>query len=294
VSIDPDVAYGKDVIERSSRSFSRAAGLFPKRARDGAYLLYAWARYCDDRIDDQEMGRGARDATRSLEGRRATLEEIRTRTREALAGRPADHPAYRCIARVVRDYGVPEAYPFELLVGMEMDVENRRYPTFDDLARYCYHVAGVVAVMMAHVMGRRDAATLAMASDVGSAFQLTNTARDVLDDVGDGRLYLPLDWLAEAGVPPEEVAQPEHRAGVTTVVHQILDRAEERYRSADRGIAALPVREAWAVAAARGIYSDLGNVIRRRGVAAWDRRAFVTDRRKAYLVGRALLQALVR
>ncbi len=294
MTLDPEVAYGKDVIERSSRTFSRAAALFGARAREGAYLLYGWARYCDDRIDDQVMGRGARDAERTLESRRATLTELRTLTGQALAGRPTDHPAYRCIARAVRDFGVPERHPFELLMGMEMDVERRRYPTFDDLAGYCYHVAGALAVMMAHVLGHCDQATLAMASDVGSAFQMTNTARDVLDDASDGRVYLPLDWLAEVGVPPDEVARPEHRAGVTTVVHRILDRAEEHYRSADRGIGPLPLREAWAIASARAIYSDIGTVIRRRGTAAWDRRAFVSDRRKTYWVARALLRALAR
>jgi len=292
--MDPEVAYGKGVIERSSRTFSRAAALFPARTRDGAYLLYGWARYCDDRIDDQEMGRGPRDAGRTLESRRATLAELRAGTEVALAGRPTAHPAYRCIARLVHDYGVPAKHPVELLVGMEMDVENRRYPTFDDLAGYCYHVAGVVAVMMAHVMGRRDEATLAMASDVGSAFQLTNTARDVLDDASDGRLYLPLDWLNEAGVPPDEITRPEHRAGVTAVVHRILDEAERRYRSADRSLGSLPFREAWAIGAARTIYSEIGTVIRRRGERAWDRRAFVTDRRKALLIGRALFRALTR
>ena len=82
-----------------------------------------------------------------------------------------------------------------------MDVDDRAYETLEDTLDYCYHVAGVVGVMMAMIMGVRKSATLNRASDLGLAFQLTNIARDVMDDAKMGRVYLPRQWLAEAGVP---------------------------------------------------------------------------------------------
>ena len=98
----------------------------------------------------------------------------------------------------------------DLLQGFEMDVEGRRYDTLEDTLDYAYHVAGVVGVMMARIMGVQDAPTLRRAQDLGLAFQLTNIARDVVEDARGGRVYLPGQWLDEAGVPLIclETAQP--------------------------------------------------------------------------------------
>jgi 15-cis-phytoene synthase len=90
------------------------------------------------------------------------------------------------------------------------------------------------------------------------------------------------------------VADPAHRHAVAGVVAEVLDRAEGYYRSADLGLANLPLREAWSIAAARGIYADIGAVVRRRGPRAWDRRAVVPAPRKLYRMGWALLRAVTR
>ena len=291
---DPVVAHARAILERSSRTFARAAALLSRREGEGACLLYAWCRYCDDRVDGQIMGQGTRDPTRSVAARRAVLSELRTLTREALDGRPPAEPVYHGIVRVVREYGVPEGEPFEVLDGMAMDVEGKAYPTIDDLLVYCRRVAGVVAVMMARIMGLEDEEPLRRADNLGRAFQLTNTARDVMDDASDNRVYLPLDWLREAGVPPGRVLEPEHRAAVARVVRRILDRADALYASVDRGLGPLPFRSAWAVAAGRGIYADLGHRIRRRGPAAWDGRVVVPDSRKAYWIARGFARAALQ
>ncbi len=110
------------------------------------------------------------------------------------------------------------------LDGFVMDVEGREYRTLTDTVEYCYHVAGVVGVMMAYIMGVRDEPTLDRATDLGLAFQLTNICRDVVEDSEVGRVYLPRDWLAEAGVPIDGIADPVNRDGVFEVVRRILDR----------------------------------------------------------------------
>lgn len=298
MSHDPIVEHCRAVIERGSRSFTRAAALLEPSVRAGAYQLYAWCRYCDDVIDHQSLGQGsgpgpAPDAETQL----AALADLRRRTEQALggqAGATQDDVVFRAIARIVAQHRIPRHHPFELLDGMAMDVAGRRYRTLDDLAVYCYHVAGVVGVMMAHIMGVRDTATLKRAEDLGIAMQLTNISRDVLDDARVGRVYLPLDWLDDAGVPGDAVAMPEHRAAIATVVSRLLDAAELRYAQADVGIGHLPFRSAWSIAAARTIYAEIGAVIRQRGSQAWDSRSFVPDGRKYLLVGRALRRTIAR
>jgi phytoene synthase len=165
-----------------------------------------------------------------------------------------------------------------------MDVEGREYRSLDDTVEYCYHVAGVVGVMMAYVMGVRDEPTLDRATDLGLAFQLTNICRDVVEDAEVGRVYIPLDWLTEAGVPADRVAAPEHRGAVFEVVRRILIEADRYYASAWLGISQLPPRSAWAIAAANAVYSDIGRLILKRGPRAWDTRTSTSTARKISLV----------
>ena len=274
------VEQSRQAIQRGSKSFALAARLFAPRTREGAILLYAWCRHCDDVIDEQVLGFRAEPAGDSAETRLATLER---ETRRALAGEAVAEPAFAALQEVVRRHRIPERHPLDHLKGFAMDVEGVRYQTLDDCCRYCYHVAGVVGVMMAYVMGARGEDTLDRASDLGLAFQMTNIARDVMDDAEAGRIYLPEEWLQEAGVPPGEIARAEHRLAVYTVAERLLDEAERYYASAQVGLARLPFRSAWAVAAAGRVYRDIGRLLRERGARAWDRRASTGRGRKLLL-----------
>jgi phytoene synthase len=198
---------------------------------------------------------------------------------------------------VVAEHAIPHRHPLEHLDGFTMDVDRRRYRSLDDTLEYCYHVAGVVGVMMAHVMGVRDDATLDRASDLGIAFQLTNICRDVLEDARVGRVYLPEDWLAQAGVPAGQgppaaaVQQPEHRDQVFSVIQRVLAVADRFYDSSWLGISQLPPRSAWAVAAAKAVYGDIGRLITAGGPQSLVRRASTGRGRKLALVLRAGGQA---
>ncbi len=278
------------MLAAGSKSFAGASRLFDPRTRSSARLLYAWCRHCDDAIDGELLGRrtGAGDAARA-----ERLVELERATRAALRGEPSGAPVFQALQRVVRRHAIPERYPLELLEGFAMDVEGRRYATLDDLLLYCYHVAGVVGLMMAHVMGARDPWALQRAADLGLALQLTNVARDVLDDARAGRVYLPLDWLAAEGVAAEDVAAPEARQRVARVVARLLDEAERYYASGHEGLRALGFRSAWAVAAARRVYREIGQLVRARGAQAWERRAVVSRPRKLCCLALAGFDAAV-
>jgi phytoene synthase len=200
-------------------------------------------------------------------------------------------PVFAAFQRVARDAGIAERHAMELLAGFEMDVRRATYPELQDTLLYCYRVAGVVGVMMACVMGVRDPAVLARAADLGIAFQLTNIARDVIDDAAVGRCYLPRSWLRQAGVAPESVGDARQRSAVFPVVQRLLDEADRYYSSATQGLKALPFRSAWAVATALGVYREIGGIVLDRGGAAWERRAVVSRRRKAWHAAAAFLKA---
>ena len=270
------------VIREGSRSFSLAARLFDRPTLDAAVSLYGWCRHCDDRIDS---------VAGDVNAAAARLAELRRQTAQALAGRPPDMPVFIAFQYVVSAYGIPPHYPLELLEGMAMDVRGPCHETLDDLLLYCYRVAGTVGLMMTHVMGVSDEKALGHAADMGIAMQLTNIARDLIEDHERGRIYLPLSWLAEAGLPPEELAHAAQRRKLAGLTRRLLAVAERYYRSGDAGLRYLPSRCAGAVAAARNIYAAIGHRVLRRKERAWDSRTYVTGPHKLVLAAWGLGRA---
>jgi phytoene synthase len=280
--MDPLLAYSQQSIAQGSKSFAMAARLFDRRTRARAMLLYAWCRHCDDQIDGQELGLPQRQPDRALQEER--LQALHRQTRSAMAGEAQQGAAFQSFQRVVSECDIPARYPLELLDGFAMDVRGERYRNLNDTLRYCYHVAGTVGAMMACAMGVTDYATLVRGIHLGIALQLTNIARDVMDDASVGRLYLPADWLEEAQVTPEPASVLEEPDRVAHVVRRLLDAAEPYYASARHGVVRLPYRSAWAVNAAARVYREIGSLVRRRGSEAWSTRTSASNGRKLTLL----------
>ena len=289
---DAVLAASKDSIVKGSRSFRSASRLFEPAVREDAWLLYAWCRKCDDEIDGQDHGFGHENL--SPEEQRRRLDRLYDLTRRAMTGETMSDPTFAAFQRVAVRHRLPERWPLDLIDGFAMDVQRREYRTIDDVMTYCWHVAGVVGVMMARVMGVTDPQVLRRAQDLGLAFQLTNISRDVIADAQDGRLYLPADWLREAHVDPTAgaVADPANRAAVHAVAKRLLDVAEPYYDSARDGLRGLPFRSSMAIAAARGVYREIGRKVMRRGPKVWDSRVSVGKAMKLWLFGRGALIAV--
>jgi phytoene synthase len=289
---DPDLMRLGEVIQAGSKSFATASNLFDAETRESARLLYAWCRHCDDCIDGQDLGHG--QAVPGTLDPGAELALLRAQTADALQGKPTSHPAFAALQMLVRKHAIPVAHPQALLDGFQMDVEGRRYATLKETMSYCYHVAGVVGVMMAMVMGVRDDATLDRASDLGLAFQLTNLARDVVDDARLGRVYLPGEWLETAGVAaePRAIADPRNRERVASVVARLLLEADRYYTSSTVGLSQLPMRSAWAVATAHMVYRKIGVEVLRKGPRAWDQRVSTSAVQKLTAVTRGAGSAI--
>ncbi len=264
-------------IDRGSKSFALASKLFAPETRERAWLLYAWCRKCDDIADGQEHGGALSNAGDPA----ARLARIRSLTQQAYDELPTGDPAFDAFGLVARECNIPYHYADDLIQGFALDSEGWRPETTDDLLRYCYHVAGVVGIMMALVMGVApdDEETLGHACDLGLAFQLANIARDVREDAEAERCYLPQDWLDE-GLSHADCAQR-------------LATLAARYEASARiGARKLPFRSRWAVLAAAGIYGDIAREVARRGEAAWDTRVVTSTAAKLGWVVKAWLQAL--
>ena len=277
------LAQGYETIAKGSRSFAAASRLLPRATRDDVVRLYFWCRHCDDRVDGQVLG-GALEALSDSE-RRRRLDGLERDTRTALRTDDPVPPPFEALRAVARAHDLPERWPLDLLEGFRMDVEARSYRTLDDVLLYSYHVAGVVGVMMARVMGVTDEAVLDRACDLGLAFQLTNIARDVVEDARAGRSYLPNEWL-DVPVDPDDEAT---WAGAHRAALRLLTVAERHYASARHGLMSLPPRAGWAIAAALRTYRAIGTAVRRDGPAAWRGRPGTGRLAKLGFAGRGLV-----
>jgi phytoene synthase len=270
------------VLAAHSKSFALAGRLFPPGPREDAAAVYAWCRVCDDAIDLAPRSAKAE----ALLGERQRLALVYA---EAT---PADS-ILRAFQEVVTDRRIPRCYPEELLAGLAMDAEYRRYETLEELLLYCYRVAGTVGLMMCHVMGVCDPRALRHAAHLGMAMQLTNIARDVLEDWGRGHVYLPDDLLGPRAAELlwsrlGEPAMPRDLQGdVREGVRRLLRHADQLYRSGDAGMRWLSSRCALSVRTARHVYAEIGAIVEARGCDVWQGRAVVPTARKLRLVALA-------
>lgn len=273
-----------------SKSFALASKLFDPVTRERAWLLYSWCRACDDIADGQDHG----GALRRVDNPEERLAYLRDMTERALAGEVTGVPAFDALGFVVAECNIPHQWPRDLIQGFAMDAAGFSPRNETDLLTYCYHVAGVVGLMMACLMGVRtdDADTLGRANDLGLAFQLANIARDVSEDADAGRCYIPMDWLAEADIAPGEHMKTHSRPAMAKIAQRMAHMAAVYEASARIGARRLPFRCRWAVLAAAGIYGDIAREVARRGASAWDHRVVTSKAAKAGWVARALLQAL--
>ncbi|WP_232229473.1 phytoene/squalene synthase family protein [Marichromatium purpuratum] len=279
-----DLAACRELLRGGSRSFYAASFLLPQRFREPATALYAFCRIADDAIDcaPDEPGAQAR-----------ALAELRERLDLVYDGRPFDDPADRTLSDVVLRYGISKTLLEALLEGFEWDADGRRFEDISGVYDYSARVAGTVGAMMATLMGARSPELVARACDLGVAMQLTNICRDVGEDARNGRIYLPLSWMREAGLEPDEwLKDPVFNDALASVINRMLRLADELYERADAGIGGLSFGCRAGINAARYLYAEIGRQVERQGLDSISRRAVVPVPRKlglaAPIVGRTL------
>jgi len=279
-------------IARGSKSFAAASKLFAPVVRERAWLLYAWCRACDDLVDGQDHGHDRTIVTDA----QAQVDRVRALSDMALDGQATGEPAFDALGVVARETGLPRRFVHDVIDGFQLDADDWRPRSENDLYRYCYHVAGAVGCLMAVVMGVSpdDEATLDRACDLGLAFQLANIARDIDEDDRVARCYLPDEWLAEMDMPPGQHMKPPFRPRLAVLARRLATRAQLHEDSAAIGTKALSFRSAWAVLAAAGIYGDIARAVAARGERAWDHRVTTSKAAKLGWIARAAVQAARR
>lgn len=259
------------MVERPT-SFGVAFALLPAPQRDAIRAVHAWSRAVDDAVDEEA------DPVRA----RARLARWRDEVAALFDGAPAE-PATRALRPHVERFGIPRGYLDELVNGVEMDLVNTRYSTFEDLRRYCYRVASVVGLICLRIFGEPEERAGAYAENLGLALQLTNILRDVGSDLARGRIYIPVDELDRFGVSEEGLRRRERGGTFQELMRYQAERARSFFRIAEREARALDRRRLLAAEIMAGVYRRLLDRIESSGFDVLRREVRVPTLERAWI-----------
>lgn len=272
-------ALSERLTRRSGTNFFYAFRLLPAEKRRAIYALYSFCRLVDDCVDEQG-GEGEAGLAR-------WLDEVH----RCYEGRPETEIG-RELAHALARFRIPRRCFEEIVAGCRMDLTTSRYPTFEDLRRYCRNVASAVGLASIEIFGYRNPATRDYAVELGLSLQLTNILRDVATDAARGRLYIPLEDLERFGVTEAEIlaASASHERGAR--IDALLGFEGERARSHyERARSLLPAEDRRSMASAEimgAIYRELLEELARRGYPISGPRVRLSRLRQAWIALRTL------
>lgn len=279
VSLEASFRHCAEVTQKRAKNFYFGIKLLPSERRNALCAVYAFFRYCDDVSDE-----GGSDRARLL-----------ARWKEAVdpeSGVEDPSPILPAFHDTVRRYGIPTRYFLELIEGTEMDLVKDRYANFDELYGYCYRVASTVGLVCIHIFGFDGSPeALQEAEYRGIAFQLTNILRDVAEDVGLGRIYLPQDELARFGVTEAALLAGKPEPEFAAFIEFQVARARDYYVRSEPLFDRIEGVSRPSLAAMTRIYRELLEKIARLGPKVITTRAQLTKLEKLKLAGETLLGA---
>jgi phytoene synthase len=264
------------VARSRARNFYYSFVLLSRQQRKAMCAIYAFMRHCDDLSDEPGASRAALDAW-SLE------------MEDALDGRFGSHPLWPALYHTVRRFDIPRDYLREMIQGVCSDLEPRRFQTFDELYHYCYQVASVVGLTVVHIFGFDTPSALPLAEKCGVAFQLTNILRDIREDAGRDRVYLPAEDLNRFGVTEQDLRAGNRSPEFLRMMQFQAARARSYYEASQPLLDLIHPRSRPSLWALIGIYSSLLERIEQSNYDVFKRRVRLSAFEKSRIIVRALL-----
>jgi phytoene synthase len=249
VTLAESYRHCRDIARQRAKNFYYSFLLLEKQQRASMCAIYAFMRECDDLSDDPAAGD-------KWQIQRA-IDDWRLETNHALNGEFGSNPIWPAFHDTVARYGIPHRFFHEMIDGIASDLEPRQMQTFEELYRYCYHVASVVGLTIIYIFGFESRRALLLAEKCGVAFQLTNILRDVREDAGLDRIYLPLADLERFGVSVEQLRSGTEDEKFRALMRFEAARADAYYRESEPLSALIERRSRPSLWALREIYTTL-------------------------------------
>lgn len=300
IEVERAYRYCETVTKTHAKSFYFAAKFLPAPKRRAVYPIYAFCRGVDDEIDEIASGDES-EAAAAVEKWRRKLERVFSGEQPS-ADAAEDNESERlkiadqnlvfvAWSDLLKTHRIPANLPVELMRGVLMDTQIKRYETFDELYVYCFRVASTVGLMSSEILGYSDKIALAYAEAMGVAMQLTNILRDVKEDAALGRIYLPQEDLRKFGVSESQIFAGETSDNFARMMRFQIGRARDFYLEGERGIRLLEPDSRFTVLLASRIYSRILDEIERQNYDVFARRASTTFAQKIFSLPKIWLAA---
>ncbi len=268
-------AWCEGVARKRAKNFYYSFLLLDGARRRAMCAVYAFMRICDDLSDEP----GEKTA--------AQFRDWRARTMAALGGNYDEHPLWPAFHDTAVRYRIPHEYFHHMIDGVESDITFREMARYEELEQYCYRVASVVGLTVIHVLGFEDERALGLAEKCGVAFQLTNILRDVKEDFGNGRVYLPMEDRQRFGVTGSDLGAGRVSGALRELLAFEAERAEALYREAMPLVGMVDPSGRAMLRAIIAIYHELLERIRGAEYEVLARRIAVPAWRKVWILARS-------
>ena len=268
------------------KTYYLATLLLPAHKRPYVHALYGFARYADEIVDDLASTLSPQEKADALRGwSSGVLADLK-------AGTSADHIG-RALVDTVRTFNIPHQHFVDFLHSMEMDLTVTEYQNYDDLHEYVYGSAAVIGLEMVPILGYSDDRAFDAAQKLGIAFQLANFIRDVGEDLDRGRVYLPLQELAEFGVDRTTLERRVLTPEIIAALKFQIARVRSLQAEAEIGIQYLDKVSRPCIRAASELYCGIVDEVEAIGYDIFKKRAKTSTARRARVAGAAYVQAIL-
>jgi phytoene synthase len=287
---DPELRASYEECKRLNslhgKTYYLATLLLPAAKRPFVHALYGFARYADEIVDDLASTLSAQEKAEVLRNWSSdVLRGLETGNSSDLVG--------RALIDTVKRFDIPHQHFVDFLHSMEMDLTVTEYQTFDDLYEYVYGSAAVIGLQMVPILGGDTVNSLKAAKDLGVAFQLANFIRDVGEDLERGRVYLPLQELAEHGVTREMLEARKLTPEIISALKFQIARVRQLQKDAEPGIALLDKTSQPCIRAASELYCGIVDEVEKIGYDIFNKRAKTSTARRARVALAAYISAVI-
>ena len=251
----------KEIIYKSSKSFFWASRFLSSDTLQKVINIYSFCRIHDDIVDENLEFSNVEDKFKR------EIEELK---------------------EIIKSYGISDDIISELILGINSDIDFKRYKNNKELLRYCYRVAGVVGLMMTKALKIESEEANFYAIDLGIAMQLTNISRDIMQDFHNQRIYLPED----TGITQEtlSIKNDENNKRIKQEVNKILLKSDIYYKSSLNGFRYIPIKSRLSILVALRIYEAIGIKIKRSGTKFLEENIYIKIHEKVFIVLKTLLE----
>lgn len=259
----------EEIIAANSKSFYKSFSLLPKEKRNAVWAVYTFCRTVDDIVDD-----GADPVNQ--------LASFTQEFNDFLAGN-FDHtnPMWLALSDVFNKYDMDDGAFASMLEGQGMDLLTSRYKTVEEVLNYSYHVASSVGLMLLPVLAPGKTSILTEgAIALGYAMQITNILRDIDEDLGMGRIYLPSELMIKHNLAEEDLYKKTVTPAFVSVWEEMAQEAEYHYQKAFETIHEYPVSSRIPVKGAGLVYREILTTIRKKEYNVFGQKHFVPDQSK--------------